>query len=392
MLTGKMPLEDFITFLSYVGMFYGPIHALSQFNQQLAHYMTAAHRVFEVLDAEPDIHYSSDNIPISNIRGEIEFEHVTFVYDPLNPILKDVSFKIHAGEMIGIVGRSGSGKTTVVNLICRFYEPQDGVIKIDGINLKDIRQEDLRRAVGLVLQEPYLFRGTIAENIAYGKPNATFEEVLEAANAAYVHHNIMRFRDGYDTLLSDGGGGMSGGERQRVSIARALLYDPNILILDEATSSVDTESEREIQKALEAIAKNRTTIAIAHRLSTLRNANRIIVMDEGRIAEMGTHAELMAKQGLYYKLVKIQTQLSEEKQSVDRLKEEIEEEEKEKARLEMERALAAKGTASKETKEGEKTEKSKDEKAAEKTAETKAEKKEAEAEKGKESVQKAAAG
>ncbi|HOX36704.1 MAG TPA: ATP-binding cassette domain-containing protein [Candidatus Brocadiia bacterium] len=341
-INGAMPLEDFITFLSYVGMFYGPIGALSQFNQQLAHYMTAAHRVFEVMDAEPEIGYSSDNIPISNIRGEIEFEHVTFGYDPLNPILKDVSFKIQAGEMIGIVGRSGSGKTTVVNLICRFYEPQDGTIKIDGVDLKDIRQQDLRKAVGLVLQEPYLFRGTIAENVAYGKPGATFEEVIEAANAAYVHHSIMRFRDGYDTLLGDGGGGMSGGERQRVSIARAILYDPNILILDEATSSVDTESEREIQKALESIAKNRTTIAIAHRLSTLRNANRIIVMDEGKIAEMGTHAELMKLEGLYHKLVKIQTQLSEEKQTVDRLKEEMEEDAKEKARLAKEKEEASK--------------------------------------------------
>lgn len=226
-------------------------------------------------------------------------------------MLKGVSFVIEPGQFVGIVGKSGSGKTTLVNLVCRFYDVQDGQVLIDGNDVRDLQPEELRRQVGLVLQEPFLFRGSIAENIAYGRPTATALQITDAAKAANSHDFISRRPAAYDTRLGERGAGLSGGERQRVSIARALLCEPQILILDEATSSVDTESEQEIQKALAELCKGRTTIAIAHRLSTLKNADRILVMDDGKIAEAGTHKELMAIQnGVYHKLVRIQTELA----------------------------------------------------------------------------------
>jgi ATP-binding cassette subfamily B protein len=212
--------------------------------------------------------------------------------------------------MIGIVGKSGSGKTTIVNLLCRFYDVQKGAVKIDGLDIRDLRRSDLRKHIGLVLQEPFLFRATIAQNIAYGRPEATPHQIMDAAKAANAHNFIMRQPLAYDTQLGEYGAGLSGGERQRTSLARAILYDPSILVLDEATSSVDTESEQEIQKALAVVCKGRTTIAIAHRLSTLRGADYIYVIDDGRVAESGSHDELMAKEGIYYRLVKIQTELT----------------------------------------------------------------------------------
>jgi ATP-binding cassette subfamily B protein len=317
-LAGTITLGTLMAFIGYVGMFYGPLSQLSNMSQWFSQFITAAHRMFEILDQIPEITDSKSSIK-TDIRGEIEFDSVTFGYDLYHPVIHDVSFKVTEGEMIGIVGPSGSGKTTLINLLCRFYDPTEGVVKLDGINLKDLQKENLRRQIGLVLQEPFLFRGTIAENIAYGHPDATMKQIIEAAKAANAHDFIVRLPDGYDTWLGESGSGLSGGERQRVSIARALLCDPKILILDEATSSVDTESERAIQQALQVLIKGRTTIAIAHRLSTLREADRIIVMEDGRIKEMGSHKELMDLGGLYHKLVNIQMQLTKDNETVDQI-------------------------------------------------------------------------
>jgi ATP-binding cassette subfamily B protein len=235
---------------------------------------------------------------------------VTFGYDPFNPILKNVSLKIEAGQFIGIVGKSGSGKTTLVNLICRFYDPQQGQVLIDGVDVRELAPDDLHRQVALVLQEPFLFRASIWENITYGRPDADPISVINAAKAACAHDFVARRAVAYDTQLGERGAGLSGGERQRISIARALLCDPRVLILDEATSSVDTESEQEIQRALSIVGRGRTTIAIAHRLSTLKNSDRIYVIDDGRLVESGSHEELMALGGMYHNLVRIQTELT----------------------------------------------------------------------------------
>ena len=313
-----MTLGTLTAFTAYLGMFYGPLSNLTYISSWMTSFMTAAQRIFEVLDTEPEIAESHDAYHMHMVKGEIEFENVSFGYDRHNPVIKDVSFHIEPGEMIGIVGRSGSGKTTLINLLCRFYDVDEGTVRIDGRDIREMQKDDVRRHVGLVLQEPFLFRGTIRENISYGRPDSTIEDVMRAAKAANAHDFIMRLPDGYDTKLGEYGSGLSGGERQRVSIARALLYDPAILILDEATSSIDTESEKQIQDALSVVTKFRTTIAIAHRLTTLRNSDRIIVMDDGKIIEMGTHDELMQKEGTYYRLVKIQTQLTSEP-SIERL-------------------------------------------------------------------------
>jgi ATP-binding cassette subfamily B protein len=252
------------------------------------------------------------------MAGSIVFDGVKFGYDRHHPVLKGISFEIKPGEKIGVVGKSGSGKTTIINLISRFYDVDDGKVLIDGVDIQQVCKDDLRRQVGVVLQEPFLFRGTIYDNITYGARDATPEMVMAAAKAANCHDFIMRHPLGYDTYVGERGSGLSGGERQRISIARALLYDPRVLILDEATSSVDTESEKLIQDALKKITADRTTIAIAHRLSTLKNSDRIFVVDGGRVAEQGTHEELMAAKGTYYTLVKIQTELSTDR-TIDQL-------------------------------------------------------------------------
>jgi len=304
-------LGTLMAFFSYLGMFYAPIQQLSMFSQWSSGFVSAGQRTFEILDALPGVSPPENPEKLPEMQGRIEFNNVTFGYDPYSPILKDVSFQIEAGQSIGIVGKSGSGKTTIVNLICRFYDPQEGQVLIDGVDVKVLDPEDLNRQVGLVLQEPFLFRGTIRENVAYGRPNASAMEVMDAARAANAHGFISRRANAYDTRLGEHGAGLSGGERQRVSIARALLCNPRVLILDEATSSVDTESEQEIQKALLELSKGRTTIAIAHRLSTLKNADRIFVVDDGKIVESGTHEELMEIQdGIYRELVLIQTRLT----------------------------------------------------------------------------------
>jgi ATP-binding cassette subfamily B protein len=239
------------------------------------------------------------------VQGRIEIRDVGF-RDGNRSVLRGVDLSVEPGEMIGLVGHSGSGKTTLVNLICRFYDVTEGAIRLDGVDIRSLAVADYRRNIGLVLQEPFLFFGTIADNIAYGKPDASREEIVAAARAAHAHEFILRLPQSYDSLVGERGQGLSGGERQRISIARALLIDPHMLILDEATSSVDTETEKEIQKALDNLVRGRTTIAIAHRLSTLRKADRLVVMDRGRIVEIGNHDQLMAVEGHYYKLYQAQ--------------------------------------------------------------------------------------
>lgn len=309
-LAGEMTLGSLMAFLAYVAMFYGPLSTLSQLTTWLTSFMTGCQRVFELLDTPVETRESDKPVHRTDCSGNITFRNVTFGYERHRPVLKNVSLEIPAGQMVGVVGRSGSGKTTLVNLICRFYDVSEGSILIDGADVREIPREELRKQVGIVLQEPFLFRGTIWDNLVYGEPDATREQAITAAKAAQAHDFILRSPLGYDTWLGERGAGLSGGERQRLSIARALLYNPGILILDEATSSVDTESEQAIQEALRELTRGRTTIAIAHRLTTLKDAHQILVFDQGMLTEQGSHAELMNQNGHYAKLVRIQTQLN----------------------------------------------------------------------------------
>ncbi|MEI7634964.1 MAG: DUF1854 domain-containing protein [bacterium] len=316
-LYGDMTLGSLMAYFAYLQMFYGPLGQLPQFTTWLTQFVTQAHRIFEILDTPSEISESAKPVQVPCMSGRIEFDRVSFGYDRHTPILQDLTLDIRAGELIGIVGRSGSGKTTIVNLISRFYDVDEGRVLLDGVDVRDIARDSLRNQVGVVLQEPFLFRGSIWQNITYGKPDATPEEIIRAAKAGNAHDFVMRAAHGYDTWVGERGAGLSGGERQRISIARVLLTDPRILILDEATSSVDAESEASIQAALAEVVKGRTTIAIAHRLSTLRNADRILVVDRGKIVESGAHDELVQNAGLYARLVRIQGQMTQP--SVDRL-------------------------------------------------------------------------
>jgi ATP-binding cassette subfamily B protein len=308
-LADRITLGTLMAFLSYLGMFYGPLSNLTQISQALNRFLTISQRTFELLDEAPQ-QEAPEPIRKPQIAGRIQFDRVTFGYDPYFPVINDVSFTIQPGEMIGLVGHSGAGKTTLVNLLCRFYDVTSGAIRIDGVDLRELSIEEIRQQIGMVLQTPFLFRGTLAENIAYGNPDARMSEVIRAAKAANAHDFVTQLPEGYDTIVGEGGTGLSGGERQRISIARAILHDPRILILDEATSSVDTETERQIQEALNELVKGRTTIAIAHRLSTLYNADRILVLNHGRLEEQGPPKELMANQGVFYQLVQMQSQLA----------------------------------------------------------------------------------
>ena len=287
--------------LAYIGRFYTRLDSMSRivaFTQQAA---TASKRIFDILDHVSSVPEPVNPMKLDRVEGRIDLQNVGFRYGN-RAVTKGINLQIAPGEMIGLVGHSGSGKSTLVNLICRFYDAAEGTIKLDGVDIRSIAVADYRRHIGLVLQEPFLFFGTIAENIAYGKPGATREEIIAAARAAHAHEFILRLPHGYDSLVGERGQSLSGGERQRISIARALLIDPQILILDEATSSVDSTTEKEIQKALDNLVKGRTTIAIAHRLSTLRKADRLVVLDKGQVVEEGSHEQLMNLQGVYRRM------------------------------------------------------------------------------------------
>lgn len=294
-----------VSAVAFISNFYGRIDSMSRIVSVTQKSASAAKRIFDILDHVSSVPEPQNPVKIQEVKGQIELREVGFRYGN-RAVNRNVSLNIQPGEMIGLVGHSGSGKSTLVNLICRFYDVAEGAILLDGVDIRSFAVADYRSHIGLVLQEPFLFFGTIADNIAYGKPNATREEIIAAARAAHAHEFILRLPQGYDSMVGERGQGLSGGERQRISIARALLIDPRILIMDEATSSVDSETEKEIQKALDNLVKGRTTIAIAHRLSTLHKADRLVVLDRGEVVEVGSHDDLMAKRGAYFKLYEAQ--------------------------------------------------------------------------------------
>ncbi len=320
---GRITVGVLAAFIAYIGRFYTRLDSMSRIVSVTQKAAAGAKRIFDILDHVSNVPEPAQPVPIEppaqpvpieppaqsggieRLQGQIELRGVHFRYGSRS-VIRGLDLSIRPGEMIGLVGHSGSGKSTLVNLICRFYDVSDGAILVDGVDLRRFGVADYRRHIGLVLQEPFLFFGTVAENIAYGKPQATRAEIVSAARAAHAHEFILRLPQGYDSLVGERGQGLSGGERQRISIARALLIDPRILILDEATSAVDTETEKEIQRALDNLVQGRTTIAIAHRLSTLRKADRLVVMDAGRIVEVGPHDELIERRGAYFRLYEAQ--------------------------------------------------------------------------------------
>ena len=304
-LSGTLTLGTLWMFVSYMWMFYGPIQSLTNLVQPLQEAITSGERVLEIVELQPDIKDAEDAVSF-NFKGDIEFKNVSFGYQPYIPVVKNITLSIRAGETIGIVGPSGGGKTTLTKLLLRFYDPSEGSILIDGIDIRKIKIQTLRKQVGIVQQDPFLFYGSVAFNISYGKIDSTPEEIIAAAKAANAHDFIMSSYAGYDSHVGERGSRISGGERQRIAIARAILTDPKILVMDEATSSVDTLTERQIQKALENLVVGRTTIIIAHRLSTLQKADRIVVIDKGKIVEVGNHEELVKAGGLYSKLYSAQ--------------------------------------------------------------------------------------
>ncbi len=309
-LRGDLTFGVLMAFISFLWQLYRPLGFFSEINNFITRAFAGAERIFELIDTQSEPFDDPDATPMPQMDGRVAFKDATFGYDPGKPVLKEINFDVEPGEMIGLVGKSGVGKTTIINLICRFYDVNRGSLEIDGVDIRKIRLEDLRHHIGMVHQELFLFDGTIAENIGYGKPEAAFDEIVHSAIAAEAHEFIVAKPDGYDTKVGERGNQLSGGEKQRIAITRAILHDPKLLILDEATSSLDTPTEKKIQAAIARLVKGRTTFAIAHRLSTLRNADRLIVLDDGVIAEVGTHEELMARKGIFYNLVETQQETS----------------------------------------------------------------------------------
>lgn len=297
---GLMNVGDLAMYALYIGIFISPIQILVELTEMMQKGLSGFRRFLDVMDTKPEIEDAKDATPLTNVQGRVSYENVSFHYsDDDTPVLSDVSFQIEAGKSIALVGPSGSGKTTICSLLPRFYDVTEGRITIDGKDVRSLTLNSLRNQIGLVQQDVYLFCGTVRENIAYGKPDATMDEIIDAAKKANIHDFIEELPDGYDTFVGERGTRLSGGQKQRISIARVFLKNPPILILDEATSALDNESERWIQQSLEELAKNRTTITIAHRLSTIRNADEILVVADNRICERGTHDELVAKNGIY---------------------------------------------------------------------------------------------
>ncbi|MBQ9079685.1 MAG: ABC transporter ATP-binding protein [Clostridia bacterium] len=314
---GDITAGVLVSFISYASMFYEPVNFFANLNDSYQHALSSAERIFDILDAEPEHDFGKGNT-LPEVKGAIEFKNVSFSFDRTKKVLKNINLKIEPGDIVGIVGTTGSGKSTLVNLFLRYYDHYDGKILLDGVNIRKIDMEFFRSSIGFVQQEPMMFHDTIFNNIAYGDKRYSVDDVIRAADIANAHEFIVRQPDGYDSVLGERGVGLSGGERQRISIARAVLKNPSILVFDEATASVDSETEHLIQEAIERLISGRTTIMIAHRLSTLSKANKIVVVDNGEIIECGTPEELMAMQGKYYRLVQIQTMSDKIKEDKER--------------------------------------------------------------------------
>jgi len=298
-LQGLLSIGDIVLFLSYLGSLYAPLEAVIYSSSTIQGAAGSARRVWEVLESEREVTDKSGALSLGSVRGQVDFENVTYGYEPERAVLREVSLEVQPGETIALVGVTGAGKTTLLGLVPRFFDPWQGHVRIDGQDVRDVQLKSLRGNIAIVLQEPFLFPLSVAENIAYGRPHATMAEIEAAARAANAHDFIQRLPAGYQTVIGERGATLSGGERQRLSIARALLKDSPILILDEPTSALDAETEHLLMEAVERLTKGRTTFIIAHRLSTIRRANRIVVLDQGQIVEIGTHEQLLARGGIY---------------------------------------------------------------------------------------------